>query len=119
MKHVIPADVPTKIDLATLLGGRGFRTITWENKGATTLKLLPGIVPPEPGESLPDTTPPQGYTAPTNWDQRAMEWMEWNGYTLPPGGTLSRAASEEFPITPVWTVLSPASDGLVHSITER
>lgn len=123
MKHEIPSDTATVIDLSALLNGRGFRTITWENRGAYPLYVMPGIVPDEP---LPDTSPPtQGYEGLGELAARKVTYVTLNGFTLPAGTptnpqTLSRAASEEYPVTPVWTVVCQgAANNELYSITER
>ena len=119
MKHPILADTPIELDFALWFRTTDLKVVSLRNSGSTTLYVFPGKV----REPLPDTpgtvtAPIQGYTALPNEAQRAQEFVEWNGFALLPGAEITRAASDRYSIAPLWTVLSPVSDGHVTSTIE-
>jgi hypothetical protein len=116
MQHTISASNVRELNLLASYG-RDVKTLTFENRGATSVFLVPGAMPLNT-EQLPPVVAPD-----VAWDSvlaiALNEYCRRCGFELKAGERVSRSVEDGREINLIWTVDADVTNTQLYSIVEK
>lgn len=112
MKTVLALNTPVEINLEPVYG-RDFKTLTFENRGASAIYLVPSALP-----LVPKQLPPN-HAWDSNFEQAKLDLCEEFGYLMLPNQRIVRSNDNGREIALRWIALAPDAATQIFSIVER
>lgn len=116
MQHTISALNVRELNLLVSYG-RDVKTLTFENRGATSVFLVPGAMPLNASQLPPVVAPDPAWDA--DFEVAKNQYCRRCGFELKAGERVSRSVEDGRAINLIWTVDADVANTQLYSIVEK